>query len=287
VDHPPFVEQGHGGAALRAGVVVEDHHGGAVTVNVNVNVNVNVTAIRVLGPWVSVTHAGDGSKRDNRRAPGRTTDPDLGGRNGAGSGSLSYSALRAVGVGSGTPNGGSPMTFLIILVAVWVLAGFAGYVAGSRGMVTGCGWYLFIFIVTGFLGLGTFTLGAIIGANLRRREKQRDRQLFGGTVNLGAGAPEMGWPRPGPTVPSPADAFGAAPTTPMGAPPSWHPPAPGTGGLGAGGPGSGSAWTASSPHTLVPPGWHIDGGDPLVQRYWDGTRWTQRVRWTGTAWQPF
>ena len=37
----------------------------------------------------------------------------------------------------------------------------------------------------------------------------------------------------------------------------------------------------------APPGWYPDPGNPSVQRYWDGWRWTHQVRWDGSAWVPF
>lgn len=33
-------------------------------------------------------------------------------------------------------------------------------------------------------------------------------------------------------------------------------------------------------------GWHPDGDDGLINRYWDGSSWTQCVRWNGTEWIP-
>lgn len=31
-------------------------------------------------------------------------------------------------------------------------------------------------------------------------------------------------------------------------------------------------------------GWYPDGGDPHHQSYWDGTQWTKKVSWDGSAW---
>lgn len=35
-----------------------------------------------------------------------------------------------------------------------------------------------------------------------------------------------------------------------------------------------------------PVGWHEVPGDQYRQRYWDGTSWTQEIRWDGAAWVP-
>ena len=34
------------------------------------------------------------------------------------------------------------------------------------------------------------------------------------------------------------------------------------------------------------PGWYPDPFDPMARHYWDGTVWTQRVKWDGKAWAP-
>ncbi len=34
------------------------------------------------------------------------------------------------------------------------------------------------------------------------------------------------------------------------------------------------------------PGWYSDPADAAVRHYWDGLRWTERVRWDGNNWVP-
>jgi hypothetical protein len=34
------------------------------------------------------------------------------------------------------------------------------------------------------------------------------------------------------------------------------------------------------------PGWYPDPFDPMARHYWDGTVWTQRIKWDGKAWAP-
>ncbi|MHB8219707.1 MAG: DUF2510 domain-containing protein, partial [Acidimicrobiales bacterium] len=39
--------------------------------------------------------------------------------------------------------------------------------------------------------------------------------------------------------------------------------------------------------TQPTPGWYTDpGGDQSARRYWDGARWSTRVRWNGQGWEP-
>ncbi len=83
---------------------------------------------------------------------------------------------------------------------------------------------------------------------------------------------------------------GAAPVAPTSGPPS-PPGVPGHDPWGGADPG----WVSSldvpptSDHQAdaLPgsaPGWYPEGGDPETMRYWDGTTFTARKRWNGSAW---
>ena len=98
---------------------------------------------------------------------------------------------------------------------------------------------------------------------------------------------------------SPAD---HPPSVPAGAPPEVagaQPPFP------AGSPPSVTAGPPSVPPGVAPPavdvavlgqtslsgpgqqpGWYPDALDPMARHYWDGTAWTQRLKWDGKTWLP-
>lgn len=140
-------------------------------------------------------------------------------------------------------------TYLIIAAVLWIGAGVLGFFVGRAGASPGCLVFGLIFLATGGLGLLFFIIGSTLGRNTRRDELRAERR-------------ETPLPYLGKT---------SYPTT---GPPGYSVGTPvAHGGTGV---GSGAA-----------PGWFPDPGNPTVQRYWDGSRWTHQARWNGSVWVPF
>ena len=38
------------------------------------------------------------------------------------------------------------------------------------------------------------------------------------------------------------------------------------------------------PRTHGAPGWVRDSEDPMIERYWDGSKWVRSRRWNGEEW---
>ncbi len=148
------------------------------------------------------------------------------------------------------------LTALLILVGLWVIAGVIGYFTGRAGSSPGCLIYGLMFIVFGILGFLTFMLGAVIGRKSRDRERLQQRME-------GASVPT--WRDAGPVGALPPS---SGSSTAIGVGNSWQ----------------GAELSGSGP---VAAGWVADPSNPLVQWYWTGTTWSRRVRWTGSAWEPF
>lgn len=157
---------------------------------------------------------------------------------------------------------------LLINLVLWLVAGVIGFFVGRSGASPGCLIYVLMFFLFGGLGAVTFLLGTIAGRNLRRREVYGVGRRSRGSVAAGDRSADDS----------------------RQSPPSGGSYLPSSGGFGASAQGHQQPWPPPGSHapsmTPAGPGWVPDPADPLVQRFWDGARWTATVRWDGSTWRP-